>query len=94
MLTSEAMLTPNCLVCVERSGQIDFVGLMQTHPFNEGIRARIYNIERLLRAVMERERQTGSKKQKGRGPFFRSYSKINSGNPANQEIPKSLNPKI
>ncbi|KAL3082953.1 hypothetical protein niasHS_010755 [Heterodera schachtii] len=60
-LTGEAALTPDCLVNIEQSGTNDYWGILHAFPINEVLRARIYDLEAMLRAVMAKEEETGRK---------------------------------
>ncbi|VDO69651.1 unnamed protein product, partial [Heligmosomoides polygyrus] len=57
-LTGEAILTPNCIVNIEQTGGNDYWGMMNTHPINEILRARMHDLENMLRSVMELEKKT------------------------------------
>ncbi|KAF7635393.1 CRAL-TRIO domain-containing protein [Meloidogyne graminicola] len=58
-LTCEAELTPNCIVNVEQTGTNDYWGILHKFPLNEILLARIYDLETMLRKIMEKEKQTG-----------------------------------
>ncbi|KAE9413923.1 hypothetical protein Angca_009150, partial [Angiostrongylus cantonensis] len=58
-ITGEATKTPNCIVNIEQSGGNDYWGMMKTHPINEILRARLHDLESMLRAIMELEKKTG-----------------------------------
>lgn len=58
-LTTSAGKTDNVLVNVEQTGANDYWGMLHTFPLNEIMKARIYDLESMLRAVMEAERKTG-----------------------------------
>lgn len=46
---------------VEQTGTNDYWGILHTFPVNEILRARIYDLEVMLRRVMDKERQTGDR---------------------------------
>ncbi|KAI6227451.1 CRAL-TRIO domain-containing protein [Aphelenchoides fujianensis] len=50
---------PNSFINVEQTGANDYWGLLQTYPLNEIMRARIHDLEYMLRKVMEEEERTG-----------------------------------
>ncbi|GMR32589.1 hypothetical protein PMAYCL1PPCAC_02784, partial [Pristionchus mayeri] len=50
---------PNCLVHVEQSGHVDFDGILDNFSIAEVMRARIFDIEEMLRDVMIIEKETG-----------------------------------
>uniref|UniRef100_A0A914HH95 CRAL-TRIO domain-containing protein n=1 Tax=Globodera rostochiensis TaxID=31243 RepID=A0A914HH95_GLORO len=58
-LTSESGLIPDCLVNIEQSGTNDYWGMLHTFPINHVLRARIYDLEVMLRGVMAKEEATG-----------------------------------
>lgn len=58
-LTCEAGHTPNCLVNIEQSGTNDYWGILHAFPLNEILKARIFDLERMLQMVMAKERETG-----------------------------------
>ncbi|XGW06943.1 hypothetical protein V3C99_016896 [Haemonchus contortus] len=58
-LTGEAVKTPNCVVNIEQTGGNDYWGMLNTYPINEILRARIHDLESMLRAVMELEKKNG-----------------------------------
>ncbi|CAI4222891.1 unnamed protein product [Auanema sp. JU1783] len=58
-LTGPSVLTPNTIVNIEQSGNNDYWGLLKTYPINDILRARVYDLESMLRSVMEMEKQTG-----------------------------------
>ncbi|KAH7722434.1 CRAL/TRIO domain-containing protein [Aphelenchoides avenae] len=58
-LTGDAVKTPNAVVNIEQTGANDYWGMMQTYPLNEIMKARIHDLETMLRAVMDREAKTG-----------------------------------
>jgi hypothetical protein len=51
--------TPHALVNVEQTGSNDYWGLLQAFPLNEIMKARIHDLESMLRAVMEMEKSSG-----------------------------------
>ncbi|KAI1719577.1 CRAL-TRIO domain-containing protein F28H7.8 [Ditylenchus destructor] len=57
-LTTTAGKTDNVLVNVEQTGANDYWGMLHTFPLNEIMKARIYDLESMLRAVMDAERKT------------------------------------
>ncbi|PIO61422.1 hypothetical protein TELCIR_17056, partial [Teladorsagia circumcincta] len=59
-LTGEAVRTPNCIVNIEQTGGNDYWGMLNTYPINEILRARIHDLESMLRAVMELEKKNGN----------------------------------
>ncbi|KAL6744306.1 hypothetical protein Aduo_017256 [Ancylostoma duodenale] len=58
-LTGEAVKTPNCIVNIEQTGGNDYWGMSNAHPINEILKARMHDLESMLRAVMELEKKTG-----------------------------------
>ncbi|KAK5975024.1 CRAL-TRIO domain-containing protein [Trichostrongylus colubriformis] len=58
-LTGEAVKTPNCVVNIEQTGGNDYWGMLNSYPLNEVLRARLYDLESMLRAVMELEKKNG-----------------------------------
>ncbi|GMR51333.1 hypothetical protein PMAYCL1PPCAC_21528 [Pristionchus mayeri] len=60
-LTGEAVKTPNAIVNIEQSGTNDYWGLLQTYPTNVILRARVYDLESMLAAVMKMEARTGER---------------------------------
>uniref|UniRef100_A0A914DYN7 CRAL-TRIO domain-containing protein n=1 Tax=Acrobeloides nanus TaxID=290746 RepID=A0A914DYN7_9BILA len=58
-LTGDAIRTPNAIVNIEQSGTNDYWGMLHTYPINEIMHARLYDLELMLRTVIERERKTG-----------------------------------
>lgn len=58
-LTCEAELTPNCIVNVEQTGANDYWGILHKFSLNEILMARIYDLETMLRKIMEKEKETG-----------------------------------
>lgn len=58
-LTSEAVLIPNCLVNVEQTGSNDYWGILHAFPVTEVLKARIYDLEMMLRRVMVKEKESG-----------------------------------
>jgi len=59
-LTCEAELTPNCIVNVEQTGANDYWGILHKFSLNEILMARIYDLETMLRKIMEKEKETGT----------------------------------
>lgn len=57
------MKTRNVLVNVEQTGSNDYWGMLQTFPINELMKARLFDLETMLRHVMEAERETGLSSQ-------------------------------
>jgi hypothetical protein len=49
----------NALVNIEQSGANDYWGMLMTYPLNEIMRARVYDLETMLRRVMDEEKRTG-----------------------------------
>lgn len=45
---------------VEQSGSNDYWGMLYTFPLNEIMRARVYDLELMLRKVMEEEKKTSN----------------------------------
>ncbi|VDM29227.1 unnamed protein product [Toxocara canis] len=58
-LTGPALKTPNTIVNVEQTGSNDYWGMLSTFPINELMKARIYDLEMMLKRVMELENETG-----------------------------------
>uniref|UniRef100_A0A915DH27 CRAL-TRIO domain-containing protein n=1 Tax=Ditylenchus dipsaci TaxID=166011 RepID=A0A915DH27_9BILA len=58
-LTKRAGKTPNVLVNIEQTGSNDYWGILHAFPLNEIMKARIYDLETMLRAVMLNEEETG-----------------------------------
>lgn len=58
-ISGDAVKTPNTIVNIEQSGTNDYWGMLQTYPMNEIMRARVYDLEVMLKEVMEREAKTG-----------------------------------
>uniref|UniRef100_A0A1I7XHM2 CRAL-TRIO domain-containing protein n=1 Tax=Heterorhabditis bacteriophora TaxID=37862 RepID=A0A1I7XHM2_HETBA len=58
-LTGEAIKTPNTVVNIEQTGGNDYWGMLNSHPINEILRARVHDLESMLRAVMTLEKKTG-----------------------------------
>ncbi|KHJ76688.1 CRAL/TRIO domain protein [Oesophagostomum dentatum] len=58
-ITGEAKRTPNCIVNIEQTGGNDYWGMTNVHPINEIMKARLHDLESMLRAVMEMEKRTG-----------------------------------
>jgi len=58
-LTGKAVKTGNVLVNVEQTGSNDYWGMLHTFPINELMKARLFDLETMLRHVMEAERETG-----------------------------------
>ncbi|KAI6186870.1 CRAL-TRIO domain-containing protein [Aphelenchoides besseyi] len=50
---------PNAFINIEQTGANDYWGLLQTWPINEIMKARVYDLECMLRKVMEEEKRTG-----------------------------------
>ena len=59
-MTCEAELTPNCIVNVEQTGANDYWGILHKFSLNEILMARIYDLETMLRKIMEKEKETGT----------------------------------
>ncbi|CAD6198936.1 unnamed protein product [Caenorhabditis auriculariae] len=58
-LTGVAEKTPNTIVNIEQTGANDYWGMLNSYPINEILRARVHDLESMLRAVMELEARTG-----------------------------------
>uniref|UniRef100_A0AC34QEN0 CRAL-TRIO domain-containing protein n=1 Tax=Panagrolaimus sp. JU765 TaxID=591449 RepID=A0AC34QEN0_9BILA len=58
-MTGESGKIPNAFINVEQTGTNDYWGMLQTFPLNEIMKARIYDLEVMLRTVMEKEAKTG-----------------------------------
>ena len=59
-LTCEAgSQTPHTLVNIEQTGSNDYWGLLHAFPLNEIMKARIYDLESMLRAVTGMEAKSG-----------------------------------
>uniref|UniRef100_A0AC34FPH0 CRAL-TRIO domain-containing protein n=1 Tax=Panagrolaimus sp. ES5 TaxID=591445 RepID=A0AC34FPH0_9BILA len=58
-LTGDAVKTPNAIINVEQTGTNDYWGMLQTFPMNEIMKARVYDLEVMLKSVMEKEAKTG-----------------------------------
>ncbi|KJH52347.1 Emp24/gp25L/p24 family protein [Dictyocaulus viviparus] len=58
-ITGKAIKTPNCIVNIEQSGENDYWGMMKTYSINEILKARLHDLESMLRAIMEYEKEIG-----------------------------------
>lgn len=58
-LTGESGKIPNVLVNIEQTGTNDYWGMLQTYPINEIMKARVHDLETMLKAVMDKEAKTG-----------------------------------
>uniref|UniRef100_A0A7E5A173 CRAL-TRIO domain-containing protein n=1 Tax=Panagrellus redivivus TaxID=6233 RepID=A0A7E5A173_PANRE len=58
-LTGLSGKVPNAIVNIEQTGTNDYWGMLLTYPLNEVMRARVYDLETMLRAVMDQEKKTG-----------------------------------
>ncbi|CAJ0950850.1 unnamed protein product, partial [Mesorhabditis belari] len=58
-LTGAAVIRPNAIVNIEQTGPNDYWGMLQTYSINEVLKARVHDLESMLRAVMDLEKQTG-----------------------------------
>uniref|UniRef100_A0A0N5AZC6 CRAL-TRIO domain-containing protein n=1 Tax=Syphacia muris TaxID=451379 RepID=A0A0N5AZC6_9BILA len=58
-ITGPALVTPNAIVNIEQTGSNDFWGMLQTYSSHEVFKARVLDLETMLRAVMEMEEKTG-----------------------------------
>uniref|UniRef100_A0A0M3JHP5 PI3K/PI4K domain-containing protein n=1 Tax=Anisakis simplex TaxID=6269 RepID=A0A0M3JHP5_ANISI len=58
-LTGPALRTPHAIVNIEQTGTNDYWGLLSTFPINQIIKARVYDLEMMLKKVMEMEAETG-----------------------------------
>uniref|UniRef100_A0A0M3IJ30 CRAL-TRIO domain-containing protein n=1 Tax=Ascaris lumbricoides TaxID=6252 RepID=A0A0M3IJ30_ASCLU len=58
-ITGKALRTPNVIVNIEQSGTNDYWGMLATFPINELMKARVYDLEMMLKKVMEMESETG-----------------------------------
>ncbi|CAO4376088.1 unnamed protein product [Caenorhabditis nigoni] len=57
-LTGESGIIPNTIVNIEQTGSNDYWGMLQSYPTNEVLRARVHDLESMLKAVMDLERKT------------------------------------
>lgn len=57
-LTGESGIIPNTIVNIEQTGSNDYWGMLQSYPTNEVLRARVHDLESMLKAVMELEKKT------------------------------------
>lgn len=58
-LTGEAIKTPNTIVNIEQSGRNDYWGMLLTYSITQIMKARLHDLETMLRQVNELERRTG-----------------------------------
>lgn len=59
-LTGRAVLTPNAVVNIEQTGSNDYTGLLRSYTGLEILKARLYDLELMLKAVMDLEAETGN----------------------------------
>ncbi|CAI5451147.1 unnamed protein product [Caenorhabditis angaria] len=57
-LTGESGIIPNTIVNIEQTGSNDYWGMLSSYPTNEILKARVHDLESMLRAVMELEKKT------------------------------------
>ncbi|TKR57427.1 hypothetical protein L596_030694 [Steinernema carpocapsae] len=58
-LTGLAGKTENVLVNIEQTGNNDYFGMLQSYSITEILKARVHDLESMLKAVMEHEKKTG-----------------------------------
>lgn len=59
MTTCAGPKNPNLIVNIELTGINDFWGMLQTFSLTEIMKGRIYDLESMLKAVMDLEANTG-----------------------------------
>uniref|UniRef100_A0A8R1HQ91 CRAL-TRIO domain-containing protein n=1 Tax=Caenorhabditis japonica TaxID=281687 RepID=A0A8R1HQ91_CAEJA len=57
-LTGESGIIPNTIVNIEQTGSNDYWGMLNSYPTNEILRARVHDLESMLKAVMDLETKT------------------------------------
>ncbi|CAB3397026.1 unnamed protein product [Caenorhabditis bovis] len=57
-LTGESGIIPNTIVNIEQTGANDYWGMLSSYPTNEILRARVHDLESMLKAVMDLEKKT------------------------------------
>ncbi|KAK0409635.1 hypothetical protein QR680_004666 [Steinernema hermaphroditum] len=58
-LTGLAGKTENVLVNIEQTGNNDYYGMLQSYSITDVLKARVHDLESMLRAVMEHEKKSG-----------------------------------
>lgn len=58
-LTGASGKIPHTFVNVEQTGANDYWGILYTFPLNEVMKGRVYDLELMLRRVMDDEKQSG-----------------------------------
>uniref|UniRef100_A0A914QKE7 CRAL-TRIO domain-containing protein n=1 Tax=Panagrolaimus davidi TaxID=227884 RepID=A0A914QKE7_9BILA len=58
-ITGESKVLENVIVNIEQSGQTDYYGMIQSHSIQEVMKARIPDLEDMLRHCMKIEKKTG-----------------------------------
>lgn len=53
-------MNPNVIVNIEQTGTNDFWGILQTFSLTEIMKGRIYDLECMLKEVMDLEAETGN----------------------------------